>query len=325
MIRGDGSHPPERLPALIDATIQDPNRFILATPRASTGSAFLERLVHRLGTIVQNRVLGMRVDDYSSGYRIYPAEALRRIPFQLNEDDRRFDAEILLQLRALGVSIAEERDTRSGAGGHDLLEDSQGLAGFRAAVGYRLHQAHLTRNGRYLVDHDIHYTLKHSETGSHHQVVDSIAPNSTMLDLGCSAGLLANPLLEKNVRVTGVDAGPGDNLAKELDAYHQRDLDLPLELPFERKFDYIVCADVNEHLKHRAQLLRGARRYLKPGGKLTISTPNIALWFYRLSLLVGRFEYGPRGVLDETHVHLYTGSTFRREVEAAGFQVLRTR
>ena len=71
--------------------------------------------------------------------------------------------------------------------------------------------------------------------------------------------------------------------------------------------------------------LRGARRYLKPDGRLIISTPNIALWFYRLSLLVGRFEYGPRGVLDETHVHLYTGSTFRREVENAGFDVLRQR
>jgi hypothetical protein len=40
---------------------------------------------------------------------------------------------------------------------------------------------------------------------------------------------------------------------------------------------------------------------------------------------VGRFEYGARGVLDETHVHLYTRSTFRREVERAGFRILRER
>ena len=65
----------------------------------------------------------------------------------------------------------------------------------------------------------------------------------------------------------------------------------------------------------------GARRFLKEGGRLVISTPNIALWFYRLSLLVGRFEYGPRGVLDETHVHLFTRATFRREVEGAGYHV----
>ena len=98
-----------------------------------------------------------------------------------------------------------------------------------------------------------------------------------------------------------------------------------LELPEGRVFDYVVVADVIEHLRNRAQLLRSARRYLKPEGRLIISTPNIALWFYRLSLLAGRFEYGPRGVLDRTHVHLYTRDSFRREVQGAGFHILRER
>jgi SAM-dependent methyltransferase len=76
---------------------------------------------------------------------------------------------------------------------------------------------------------------------------------------------------------------------------------------------------------HRPELLASVRRYLKPDGRLLISTPNIAIWFYRLSLLVGRFEYGPRGVLDETHVHLFTRATFRREVENAAFRIVRER
>ena len=157
------------------------------------------------------------------------------------------------------------------------------------------------------------------------QIVSAIEPNSRILDLGCSQGLLARPLLEKNVRVTGVDVGPAKRLATELDEYFQNDLEAPLDLPHGPVFDYIVVADVIEHLRNPTQLLRGARRYLKEDGRLIISTPNIALWFYRLSLLVGRFEYGPRGVLDETHVHLFTGATFRREVEKAGFRVLRRR
>ena len=36
-------------------------------------------------------------------------------------------------------------------------------------------------------------------------------------------------------------------------------------------------------------------------------------------------EYGPRGVLDETHVHFFTRATFRREVEKAGFFILQER
>ena len=190
---------------------------------------------------------------------------------------------------------------------------------------YRLHQFHATRDGRFLVEHDVHYTLKLSDTGSHMQIVSAIRSESRVLDLGCSQGLLARPLLAQNVQVVGVDIGPGEDLAQELSEYHQHDLERPLEIPFEREFDYVVCADVIEHIVNRTQLLRGARRYLKPDGRLIISTPNIALWFYRLSLFVGRFEYGPRGVLDETHVHLFTGATFRREVEKAGFEIVHQR
>ena len=122
--------------------------------------------------------------------------------------------------------------------------------------------------------------------------------------------------------MTGVDIARSQSLAEELEDFHQRDLERALDLPTGRAFDYVVISDVLEHLKERQQLLRGSRRYLEEGGRLIVSTPNIALWFYRLSLLLGRFEYGPRGVLDRTHLHLYTRSTFRREIEAAGFRIV---
>jgi len=41
----------------------------------------------------------------------------------------------------------------------------------------------------------------------------------------------------------------------------------------------------------------------------------------RLALLTGRFQYSPRGILDETHVHLYTRDSFRDLVENAGYRV----
>jgi 2-polyprenyl-3-methyl-5-hydroxy-6-metoxy-1,4-benzoquinol methylase len=122
--------------------------------------------------------------------------------------------------------------------------------------------------------------------------------------------------------VVGVDVRAPGEVSPAMVRYYQRDLEAPLEIPEGRVFDTVVCADVLEHVVHRAELLRSVRRYLKPEGRLLVSTPNVAIWFYRLSLLVGRFEYGPRGVLDETHVHLFTRSTFRREIENAAFRVL---
>jgi len=251
--------------------------------------------------------------------RLYSCDVLRRIPFQLASDDVAFDTEILIQCRALGVPV---RDVRLGS--FEEREASAGAA-LSVALAYRLHQLHLQRNGAFLVERDVRYTFKHSRTGSHVQILDAIRPGTRVLDLGCSQGLLAKPLREKGVRTTGVDVGPPERVSRDLEAYHRRDLEEPLEIPAGREFDYVVVADVIEHVKNREQLLKSARRYLKPDGRLLISTPNIAIWFYRLSLLAGRFEYGPRGVLDETHVHLFTQSTFRREVERGGFRVLRQR
>jgi len=330
-MRGDGLHPAEALPALIRTSLDSPQSFALAArvhrlKARPAGLPLARMLAHLASTGLQNRLLALQLDDYHSSFRVYPTEVLRRIPFHLNSNDRAFDMQMLIQCRALGFPIEEvrvppvwEEYPDGWKGGREVL------AACANAVDYRLHQLHVSRKGRYFVDRSVHYTLKQSPTSSHMQIVDGIAAGSAVLDLGCSQGLLARPLAEKGVRVVGVDVGSPNGLASHLAAYHRRDLEGPLDLPLGREFDYIVISDVIEHLRNRAQLLRGARRFLKEGGRLIISTPNVALWFYRLSLLLGRFEYGSRGVLDATHVHLFTRASFRREVEKAGFHVLQER
>ena len=331
-MRGDGLHPPEALCSLVHSAVMGAPRLVIASRLVRRRDMLrswvpVARLAaHTLATGFQNRVLGLRLTDYHSGFRLYPVRDVERVPFQLNADDRSFDMQIVIQLRALGAAIDEvpvQPVWQEYATGREGLFEV--LRACASAVDYRLHQLHFTRRGPFFVDPAIHYTLKRSKAGSHMQIVDAIRPGTEVLDLGCSQGLLARPLREKDVRVTGVDAGPPERLADELAEYFQRDLEHPLELPTGRRFDYVVSSDVIEHIRNRAQLLRSARRFLNEHGRLIISTPNVALWFYRLSLLVGRFEYGPRGVLDEDHVHLFTGSTFRREVQGAGFHIRRQR
>jgi 2-polyprenyl-3-methyl-5-hydroxy-6-metoxy-1,4-benzoquinol methylase len=281
---------------------------------------------HRTLNGILNRILGLRLRDHHTSLRAVRTDLLRRVPFQLDAEDRLFDVHLAIQCRALGRIPVE---VPVGADWAESARPGEGLRfALRAlvtAAGYRLHQLHLIRRGRYFVDEDVHYTLKRADTSSHMQIVAAIVPGALVLDLGCSQGLLARPLAEKGVRVVGVDMRAPGQVSEELHAYHQRDLERPLDLPTGRVFDYVVVSDVIEHLRNREEVLRSARRYLRPGGRLLISTPNIALWFYRLSLLIGRFEYGPRGVLDETHVHLFTQASFRRMVEKAGFHVVAER
>lgn len=327
-----GIHPPEAVPGLLRPLLDDPEGLALGSRLVPKGALRLKGmgsgrlLVHRAAAFLLNRILRLRLQDYQSTLRALPGRVLRSLPFQLDADDGTFDMQALVQCRALGVRFHE---VPAAPAWSEFAARSTGLRELLRAIGqaldYRLHQLHVVRRGRFLVEADIRYQLKRSPTGSHAQIVDALRPGSRVLDLGCSQGLLARPLRSKDVLLTGVDSRPPQGLAAELHEYFQRDLEQPLQLPTGRGFDYVVCSDVIEHLRQREQLLRSVRRFLKEDGRLIISTPNVALWFYRLSLLLGRFEYGPRGVLDRTHVHLFTRATFRREVERAGFHVLRER
>jgi hypothetical protein len=94
-----------------------------------------------------------------------------------------------------------------------------------------------------------------------------------------------------------------------------------LELPNER-FDYILALDVIEHLASPEDFLDQVRELAaRSGARLVLTTANIAFIVMRLSLLLGRFEYGKRGILDITHSRLFTFNTLRRAMRAAGFEV----
>jgi SAM-dependent methyltransferase len=85
-----------------------------------------------------------------------------------------------------------------------------------------------------------------------------------------------------------------------------------------------VAADVLEHLRDPQRVLRLLERYLAPGGRLVVSLPNVANASVRVPLLFGRFNYADKGILDSTHVRLYTFETARALVESCGFSVERT-
>ncbi len=53
-----------------------------------------------------------------------------------------------------------------------------------------------------------------------------------------------------------------------------------------------------------------------------LTTPNVANWAMRLSLLAGRWRYTERGILDRTHTHLFTRKTLVETVEAPAIGIV---
>jgi 2-polyprenyl-3-methyl-5-hydroxy-6-metoxy-1,4-benzoquinol methylase len=100
------------------------------------------------------------------------------------------------------------------------------------------------------------------------------------------------------------------------------DLEETERLPWpERSFDVILAADVVEHLRDPARALGLLRRYLQPEGRAIVSVPNVAHLSVRIPLLFGQFRYGESGILDETHLHLFTFRTASELVESCRFHV----
>src|SRR6185312_6194311 len=136
---------------------------------------------------------------------------------------------------------------------------------------------------------------------------------------------LAEPLAARGNTIVGIELDP--EAARAAEAFCERvlvgdveSMDLPLE---PASFDVVLCGDVVEHLREPAAALARLRPLLRPGGRLVLSTPNVANWAIRASLLAGRWRYTDRGILDRSHTHLFTRATLAETVERAGYRVER--
>jgi methionine biosynthesis protein MetW len=160
--------------------------------------------------------------------------------------------------------------------------------------------------------------------GAHEVILRSVPTGSRVLDVGCATGYLGEALRERGCRAWGLDRSAEAVSVAEprYDEVHAIDLEECDRLPWtERSFDVVLAADVLEHLRDPQRPLQLLRRYIRPGGRLIVSLPNVAHVSVRLPLLFGRFRYRTTGILDQTHVHLYTFTTARELVEASGFAI----
>lgn len=162
-----------------------------------------------------------------------------------------------------------------------------------------------------------------------HQLVASlIPPGSRVLDVGCGWGSIANRAQGSGCTFIGVEPDPARRkVAAEwcvevYDGVAEGLSDLPLE---PGTFDVVVFADVLEHLVDPWTTLRETLRYLKPGGRVVISLPNLANYAVRLKLLFGDFTYQDFGIYDRTHLRFFTRKTFTDLVHGAGLRPLEWR
>lgn len=132
--------------------------------------------------------------------------------------------------------------------------------------------------------------------------------NKNILDVGCNEGYYGHNNTEKTNRFYGLDIIE-ESLkiaAQKYASVEFYDLENLKELSFNQKFDFIIFGDVLEHIKNPIEVIAFFNKYLKKEGKIIISLPNVANWQVRINLLFGKFDYTEVGILDNTHLKLYT-------------------
>src|SRR5438445_2996498 len=112
MLHPDGQYDPAIIPNLCgviesgEADIVLGSRWLGLDP-AKAGMPWWKRLGNRFLTASENRVLGLKLSEYHTGYRAYSRRFLEAIPFLENSNDFVFDTQVLIQAATFGFKIGE--------------------------------------------------------------------------------------------------------------------------------------------------------------------------------------------------------------------------
>lgn len=329
LIHGDGQYAPEELPRLLvplrDGLADAVFGSRMLNPRhALRGGMPLYKFVgNRVLTFLENLLLGTRLSEFHSGYRIYAVSALERVPFRLNTDDFHFDTEIIVQLLAARLRIVE-LPIPTYYGGEICRVNGVRYAWnvVLAVVRNSLHRVGVLYQRRYdcQPEDNTHYDLKLGYRSSHTMAIAAVPEGAVVLDVGGGPGEMARILAEKGCRVTLVDRLAPPTLASGFD-FVQQDLDQPFTLDLS-PFRIILLLDIIEHLKSPERFFQQLRRQCDEQPRtLILTTPNVAFIVQRLMLICGQFNYGRVGILDRTHTRLFTFRTVKRLLREEGFGI----
>lgn len=156
-------------------------------------------------------------------------------------------------------------------------------------------------------------------------IANWVAPNSTLLDLGCSDGSFLEYIrAEKNAHTYGVEISDPSVLAcveKGLNVI-QQDLEGGLALFKDKSFDTVVLSQTLQTIHETESILS---EVVRVGKECVVSFPNFAHWSHRLAVLCGRMPVSkslPYDWYNTPNVRVLTIADFEALASELGIDIL---
>ncbi len=155
-----------------------------------------------------------------------------------------------------------------------------------------------------------------------YQWVQGKPAGTKILDVGTASGTLGRLCKHKDFYLVGIE--PNSDWAALAAPYYSLMIQSALDQVDNSQlsdFDLVILADVLEHMVDPQAALTRMVNLLPDAAEFILSVPNIANLWIRLNLLLGRFEYTDRGILDRTHLRFFTLAALKRMINLSGLQV----
>ncbi len=316
LVHGDGQYAPECLPELVEvlstgkADVVFGSRMIEKNGALKGGMPLYKYVGNKILTTYQNTMLGSNLSEFHSGYRLYSIDALKKIPFNLNNNDFHFDTEIIIQLIFAKQKIKElPIPTFYG----DEICHVNGIKYawnvFKATLLAKIQPFHIF--------YDPKYDCKLLETTTNAITVDEelyvsallnqdIKPKSHILLVGKVPDRLKNYLCDKDHIVSVKSA-----------QFFKENIDESDD------FDYVFLWDDCGMAQRPEELMIKLIQISKysPRMKICLPVSNIGFILTRMLLLMGRFSYTKRGILNLNSFHFFTMRSAIKFFQQNGFTV----
>lgn len=104
LLHGDGQYAPEFLPFMVAPIVDGRADVVFGSRMLERGAALrggmpkYKFVGNKILSFLQNRIAGVNLSEWHSGYRAYSVASLARVGFELNADYYDFDTQIILQM-----------------------------------------------------------------------------------------------------------------------------------------------------------------------------------------------------------------------------------